>query len=159
MLLQIGPLLRLGPNVITDGTFITLGSNQSNHYTCAFYSCKGCTDLESFSATSAVRYKIANLAFAEMLKGTEVKNIVTATGGVSDYIPGQDLFVYRQDGIISGHQCRCLIENPFSRKTFFLQICWYMTKYQTLNVKLRTAARTSLIRSFCSLVDEKFLQK
>ena len=82
-----------------------------------------------------------------MLKGTEVKNIVTATGGVSDYIPGEDLFVYRQDGIISGHQCRCL------------QICWYMTKYQTLNVKLRTAARTSLIRSFCSLVDEKFLQK
>ena len=38
-----------------------------------------------------------------MLKGTEVKNIVTATGGVSDYIPGEDLFVYRQDGIISGH--------------------------------------------------------
>ena len=28
-----------------------------------------------------------------MLKGTEVKNIVTATGGVSDYIPGEDLFV------------------------------------------------------------------
>ena len=26
MLLQMGPLLRLGPNVITDGTFITLGS-------------------------------------------------------------------------------------------------------------------------------------
>ena len=119
MLLRMGLLLRLGPNVITDGTFITLGSNQSNHYTCAFYSCKGCTDLESFSATSAVRYKIANLAFAEMLKGSEVKNIVTATGGVSDYIPGQDLFVYRQDGIISGHQCRCLIENPFSRKMFF----------------------------------------
>lgn len=37
-------------------------------------------DLESFTATSTVRYKIANLAFAEMLKGTEVKNIVTATG-------------------------------------------------------------------------------
>ena len=62
-----------------------------------------------------------------MLKGTEVKNIVTATGGVSDYIPGEDLFVYRQDGIISGHRSRCLIENPFRRKTFFLQICWYMT--------------------------------
>ena len=27
MLLQIGPLLRLGPNGITDGTFITLGSS------------------------------------------------------------------------------------------------------------------------------------
>ena len=26
MLLQMGPLLRLGPNVMTDGTFITLGS-------------------------------------------------------------------------------------------------------------------------------------
>ena len=26
MLLQMGPLLRLGPNVITDGTFITLES-------------------------------------------------------------------------------------------------------------------------------------
>ena len=26
MLLQMGPLLRLGPNVIIDGTFITLGS-------------------------------------------------------------------------------------------------------------------------------------
>ena len=84
-----------------------------------------------------------------MLKGTEVKNIVTATGGVSDYIPGEDLFVYRQDGIISGH----------AEKRFFLQICWYMTKYQTLNVKLRTAARTPFIRSFCSLVDEKFVQK
>ena len=49
MLLQVGPLLHLGskcyygwdfyfacmgPNVITDGTFITLGSN---YYTCAFY--------------------------------------------------------------------------------------------------------------------------
>ena len=34
MLLQIGPLLRLGPNGITDGTFITLGSS---YYTCAFY--------------------------------------------------------------------------------------------------------------------------
>ena len=34
MLLQIGPLLRLGSNVITDGTFITLGSI---YYTCAFY--------------------------------------------------------------------------------------------------------------------------
>ena len=34
MLLQIGPLLRLGPNVITDGTFITLGSS---YYTCVFY--------------------------------------------------------------------------------------------------------------------------
>jgi len=34
MLLQMGPLLRLGPNVITDGTFITLGSI---YYTCAFY--------------------------------------------------------------------------------------------------------------------------
>ena len=32
MLLQIGPLFRLGPNVITDGTFITLGSS---YYTCA----------------------------------------------------------------------------------------------------------------------------
>ena len=29
-----GTLLRLEPNVITDGTFITLGSN---YYTCAFY--------------------------------------------------------------------------------------------------------------------------
>ena len=57
MFLRMGLLLRLGPNVITDGTFITLGSNQSNYYTCAFYSCKGCTDLESFTATSAVRYK------------------------------------------------------------------------------------------------------
>ena len=26
MLLQMGPLLHLGPNAITDGTFITLGS-------------------------------------------------------------------------------------------------------------------------------------
>ena len=34
MLLQIRPLLRFGPNVITDGTFITLGSS---YYTCAFY--------------------------------------------------------------------------------------------------------------------------
>ena len=34
MLLQMGPLLRLGPNVIIDGTFITLGSI---YYTCAFY--------------------------------------------------------------------------------------------------------------------------
>ena len=41
-----------------------------------------------FCATSAVRYKIANLAFEEMLKGTEVRNIsMTATGRVSDYIP------------------------------------------------------------------------
>ena len=31
----MGLLLRLGPNVITDKTFITLGSN---YYTCAFYS-------------------------------------------------------------------------------------------------------------------------
>ena len=35
MLLRMGLLLRLGPNVITDGTFITLGST---YYTCAFYS-------------------------------------------------------------------------------------------------------------------------
>ena len=35
MLLQIGPILRLGLNVITDGTFITLGYS---YYTCAFYS-------------------------------------------------------------------------------------------------------------------------
>ena len=35
MLLQMGPLLRLGPKVITDGTFITLGSI---YYTCAFNS-------------------------------------------------------------------------------------------------------------------------
>ena len=34
MLLRMGLLLRLGPNVITDGTFITLGSS---YYTCAFY--------------------------------------------------------------------------------------------------------------------------
>ena len=34
MLLQIGPLLRLGPHDITDGTFITLGSS---YHTCAFY--------------------------------------------------------------------------------------------------------------------------
>ena len=34
MLLQIGPLLRLGPNGITDGSFITLGSS---YYTSAFY--------------------------------------------------------------------------------------------------------------------------
>ena len=34
MLLRMGLLLRLGPNVITDGTFITLGSNYD---TCAFY--------------------------------------------------------------------------------------------------------------------------
>ena len=34
MLLRVRLLLRLGPNVITDGTFITLGSN---YYTCAFY--------------------------------------------------------------------------------------------------------------------------
>ena len=33
MLLRMRLLLRLGPNVITDGTFITLGSN---YYTCAF---------------------------------------------------------------------------------------------------------------------------
>ena len=31
--LQIGPLLHLGPNVITDGTFILFGSS---YYTCAF---------------------------------------------------------------------------------------------------------------------------
>ena len=35
MLLRMGLLLRLGPNVITEGTFITLGSS---YYTCAFYS-------------------------------------------------------------------------------------------------------------------------
>ena len=44
MLLQMRPLLhlgpnvitaRMGPNVITDETFITLGSS---YYTCAFYS-------------------------------------------------------------------------------------------------------------------------
>ena len=35
MLLQMGLLLRLGPNVITDGTLITLGSS---YYTCAFNS-------------------------------------------------------------------------------------------------------------------------
>ena len=34
MLLRMGLLLPLGPNVITDGTFITLGSR---YYTCAFY--------------------------------------------------------------------------------------------------------------------------
>ena len=34
MLLRMGLLLRLGPNVITDGTFITL---ESRYYTCAFY--------------------------------------------------------------------------------------------------------------------------
>ena len=34
ILLQMGPLLRLGPNVITDGPFSTLGSR---YYTCAFY--------------------------------------------------------------------------------------------------------------------------
>ena len=34
MLLRMGLLLRWGPNVITDGTFITLGST---YYTCAFY--------------------------------------------------------------------------------------------------------------------------
>ena len=34
MLLRMGLLLRLGPNVITDETFITLGSS---YYTCAFY--------------------------------------------------------------------------------------------------------------------------
>ena len=33
MLLRMGLLLRLGPNVITDGTFIALGSS---YYTCAF---------------------------------------------------------------------------------------------------------------------------
>ena len=33
MLSQLGPLLHLGPNVITDRAFITLGSN----YTFAFY--------------------------------------------------------------------------------------------------------------------------
>ena len=38
MLLRMGLLLRLGPNVITDGTFITLGSS---YYTCAFNICKG----------------------------------------------------------------------------------------------------------------------
>ena len=38
MLLRMGLLLRLGPNVITDGTFITLGSN---YYTCAFYTYPG----------------------------------------------------------------------------------------------------------------------
>ena len=43
MLLQIGPLLRLGPNVITDGTFITLGSS---YYTCAFYIQHLCTRLK-----------------------------------------------------------------------------------------------------------------
>ena len=46
MLLQMARLLRLGPNVITDGTFITLGPNVitdgtfitvgSSYYTCAF---------------------------------------------------------------------------------------------------------------------------
>ena len=45
-----------------------------------------------------VRYKIANLAFEEMLKGTEVKNIMTATGRVSDYIPDEDRFVHVQTG-------------------------------------------------------------
>ena len=35
ILLRMEILLRLGPNVIKDGTFITLGSS---YYTCAFYS-------------------------------------------------------------------------------------------------------------------------
>ena len=35
ILLRMELLLRLGPNVITDGTFITLGSS---YYTCVFYS-------------------------------------------------------------------------------------------------------------------------
>ena len=44
MLLQMGRLLHLGPKVITDGTFITLGSI---YYTCAFY--KGLEGLKPLS--------------------------------------------------------------------------------------------------------------
>ena len=44
MLLQMGRLLHLGPKVITDGTFITLGSI---YYTCAFY--KGVEGLKPLS--------------------------------------------------------------------------------------------------------------
>ena len=71
MLLQIGPLLRSGSKcfygwdfyyawvqmLLQMGPLLHLGPIRSNHYTCAFYSSKGCTDLESFTATSAVRYK------------------------------------------------------------------------------------------------------
>ena len=42
MLLRMGLLLRLGPNVITDGTFITLGST---YYSCSFY--RGLIQLET----------------------------------------------------------------------------------------------------------------
>ena len=45
MLLQMGPLLRLGPDVITDGTFITLASI---YYTCVFYKAVVATSYNKF---------------------------------------------------------------------------------------------------------------
>ena len=46
MLLRMGLLLRLGPNVITDGTFITLGSS---YYTCAFWLIHGGAYFRNFT--------------------------------------------------------------------------------------------------------------
>ena len=46
----MGLLLRLGPNVITDGTFITLGSS---YYTCAFY-LSVCINAQGLTVQSAL---------------------------------------------------------------------------------------------------------
>ena len=56
MLLQLGSLLRLGPKVITEGTFITLGSI---YYTCAFY--KHLTDklLHFQNFTEKIPYRVS----------------------------------------------------------------------------------------------------
>ena len=64
MLLQIGPLLRLGPNGITDGTFITLGSS---YYTCAFYNFSFFiysqkTVLKKLCILNTRRYIVSNLS-------------------------------------------------------------------------------------------------
>ena len=56
MLLQMGPLLHLGPNVITDGTFITLGSS---YYTCVFYTLL--TFIVLFNQHKILPLKVKNL--------------------------------------------------------------------------------------------------
>ena len=61
MLLQIGPMLRLGLNVITDGTFITLGYS---YYTCAFYTS---TSLISAGGTFYPRLILGGTSFLRWL--------------------------------------------------------------------------------------------
>ena len=62
MLLRMGLLLRLGPNVITAGTFITLGSS---YYTCAFNRC--CRDLSSAEFQRALKEFIARRGCPQIL--------------------------------------------------------------------------------------------